>query len=142
MDSMNREVYMTKAACIIVITGLLVLFSNVSFMDTAEGADLSAAMKNEAQASWRENRLALGKAVYEKTCSACHDDGLDGAPAIGDQQAWSQRSPLWSAVLFEHSKSGYLDMPAKGAHPELSDQEVDAASEYMLSTTFPEMPLD
>jgi cytochrome c5 len=45
-------------------------------------------------------------------------------------------------VLFEHSKDGYLDMPAKGSHQELTDQAVDAASEYLLSVTYPELPLD
>jgi cytochrome c5 len=49
---------------------------------------------------------------------------------------------LWSAVLFEHANAGFLQMPAKGACPELTEPSVDAASEYLLSVTFPELPLD
>jgi hypothetical protein len=33
-------------------------------------------------------------------------------------------------------------MPAKGDRPELTEQAVDAAGEYLLSITFPELPLD
>ena len=98
--------------------------------------------QEETTDSWREQRLEAGKVAYEQACASCHDEGTDGAPAIGDRDAWSDRSPLWSAVLFEHSKTGYLKMPAKGAHEELTDKSVEAAGEYMLSVTFPEMPLD
>jgi cytochrome c5 len=96
----------------------------------------------EAYETWRENRLAWGKEVYGNYCAGCHEPGASQAPAIRDRNAWSTRSPLWSAVLFEHAKSGYLEMPARGDHPELSDVAVDAAAEYMLSETYPELPLD
>jgi cytochrome c5 len=95
-----------------------------------------------APAPWREGYLALGRETYERSCASCHDEGLDGAPVIGDRDAWSERSPLWSAVLLEHAKSGYLAMPARGGSPELTDRAVEAAGEYMLSETFPERPGD
>jgi cytochrome c5 len=95
-----------------------------------------------AKNSWRERRLSYGKSIYESACASCHDQGINGAPAIGDQNEWSKRSPLWLAVLFEHAKVGYLGMPPKGGSSELTDLEVDAAGEYMLSVTFPKLPLD
>jgi cytochrome c5 len=49
---------------------------------------------------------------------------------------------MWQAVLFNHAKAGYLDMPEKGGAAELSDEAVEAAAEYMLSLTFPELPTD
>ena len=91
---------------------------------------------------WRERYLALGRETYEQVCASCHDENEDGAPAKGDRESWSNRSPLWAAVLFEHAKNGYLDMPAKGGHPELTERAVEAAGEYMLSETFPELPRD
>ena len=103
---------------------------------------LDEAVQAQASAAWRARRLEAGKQVYEHACASCHDEGVHGAPAIGDRDAWKDRSPLWSAVLFEHSRDGYLEMPAKGAHEDLSDLEVDAAGEYLLSKTFPELPLD
>jgi cytochrome c5 len=126
----------------------LVIFSTLCFLSCAAyGGQQTTPAGNEAVQraaadSWLERRLAIGREVYEQACASCHDDGVGGAPAIGDRDAWSERSPLWLAVLFEHSKAGYLDMPAKGAHLDLTDQAVDAASEYMLSVTFPEKPLD
>lgn len=92
--------------------------------------------------SWRDRYLQLGQETYESSCSQCHDEGIDGAPVIGDEESWSGRSPLWSAVLLVHAKNGYLGMPAKGGCAELSAREVEAAGEYMLSVTFPKLPRD
>jgi cytochrome c5 len=94
------------------------------------------------QDSWRARYFALGRETYEKACASCHDDGKQGSPAKGDRESWTNRSPLWAAVLFEHAKNGYLEMPAKGGHPELTDRAVEAAGEYMLSETFPELLRD
>ncbi len=73
-------------------------------------------------------------------CASCHDTGVAGAPRIGDDQSWSNRSPLWTAVLAEHAEDGYLGMPAMGGAEELSERAVQDAVEYMLSATFPEAP--
>ena len=81
-----------------------------------------------------------GKQAYEKVCAECHDEGLDGAPKTGDQEARAGRSWLWEAVLFEHAKDGYLSMPAKGGEESLDDAAVEMAAEYMLTKTFPDAP--
>ena len=91
---------------------------------------------------WQERYLQLGQETYQGNCAQCHDEGIDGAPVIGDRKSWSNRSPLWSAVLIVHAQNGYLGMPAKGGCTELSDRAVEAAGEYMLSITFPELPRD
>jgi len=100
------------------------------------------AYTDHQQLNWRERYLELGRETYESACAACHDEGKDGSPAMGDRDSWANRSPLWSAVLIEHAKSGYLGMPSKGGQQELSDKAVQAAGDYMLSETFPELPLD
>ena len=64
------------------------------------------------------------------------------APLIGNPKDWSGRSELWDAVLAEHAKKGYLHMPAQGGDAEISDSEIEAATEYMLSRTYPDLPLD
>jgi len=124
------------------ILGLLCLFSCAAYCDPASPPALDETVHKEAADMWRERRLAYGKEIYEQACASCHDEGVDEAPAIGDRKAWSQRSQLWSTVLFAHAKDGYLEMPAKGDRPEFTEQAIDAASEYLLSITFPEMPLD
>lgn len=93
-------------------------------------------------ADWRERYLEVGRETYQWACAGCHDSGEQGAPRKGDRAAWADRSPLWSAVLLEHAKQGYLEMPAKGGNPLLGDHAVQAAGEYMLSETFPEKPVD
>jgi cytochrome c5 len=113
-----------------------------AFADNPVPSDSDEVITVRASEAWRERRLATGRETYQHACASCHDEGVEGAPAIGNREAWASRSPLWSAVLFEHSREGYLGMPAKGGHDDLSEQEVDAASEYLLSETFPEMPLD
>lgn len=85
-----------------------------------------------------EQELLEGQRAYENVCAGCHEEGKGGAPVTGDREAWAERSPLWAAVLEEHAKDGYLDMPAKGGNPDLADQEVRAAADYMLTLTHPE----
>lgn len=92
--------------------------------------------------SWRARYLALGKDVFDWHCAHCHANPKEDAPQMGAKEDWSNRSPLWSAVLLEHADQGYMDMPAKGANPLLSDRAVEAAGEYMLGETFPELPAD
>ena len=90
-----------------------------------------------------ENMAPLrGKAEYERACASCHDEGTGEAPAIGDREAWAARSPLWEAVLYEHATQGFLDMPAMGGAEDLTESDVEAAAEYMLSITYPERPPD
>lgn len=84
----------------------------------------------------------LGNNTYAAACARCHDSGLDGAPVIGQPDTWSGRSAMWRAVLTEHAKNGYLEMPARGGEDALSDEAVAAATEYMLCETWPELPRD
>ncbi len=98
---------------------------------------LTACSANRDAASPMEPSTLTGQETYNAACASCHDTGLDGAPVTGNLVDWVDRSPLWQAVLMEHAKEGYLEMPAKGGHPELSDRAVSAAVEYMLTSTFP-----
>jgi cytochrome c5 len=89
-----------------------------------------------------EQGLLEGQRAYQNVCAGCHEEGKDGAPLTGDREAWADRSPLWAAVLEEHAKDGYLDMPAKGGDPDLSDEEVRAAVDHMMMLTHPEQPTE
>jgi cytochrome c5 len=99
-------------------------------------------MERDVMPSWREDYLALGKDTYERACASCHESGEQGAPVTGKREQWEGRSDLWQAVLFEHAKSGYLEMPGKGGQSDLTDESVEAAAEYMLGLTYPELPKD
>ena len=80
--------------------------------------------------------------AYERACADCHDTGRGGAPRTGDPLAWTDRSALWEAVLFEHAQKGYFEMPAHGLDGRFSDEEVAAAAQYMLEITHPDRPRD
>ena len=82
------------------------------------------------------------RVAYEHACADCHETGKNGAPRTGDTAAWAGRSSLWEAVLFEHAKSGYFDMPAHGLDGRFSDEEIAAAAQYMLEITHPDRPRD
>ena len=95
-----------------------------------------------ASGAFAENGEFNGEAAYLEHCAGCHDDGVQGAPRIGEPSEWEFRSSLWQAVLMEHAKQGSYDMPARGGKAELPDEVVNAAAEYMLEKTFPDRPKD
>ncbi len=84
--------------------------------------------------------LLAGQQAYEEVCAGCHEEGLDGAPRTGNRDDWDGRSQLWEAVLFEHARSGYKNMPAKGGEATLDEVTVTKAAEYMMTLTYPERP--
>jgi cytochrome c5 len=86
--------------------------------------------------------ITTGQDAYEIVCSTCHADGKDGAPRTDHPEDWDGRSTLWQAILIEHAKRGYMDMPAKGGDGTLSDEVVAAAAEYMLERTQAGIPSD
>lgn len=102
----------------------------------------SAGVNDGAAAASTASNNEYGRKAYEEYCAGCHETGMLGAPIAGDSQFWEGRSTLWQAVLMEHAKTGYFDMPAKGSRPDLPDETIDAATEYMLSITFPDLPKD
>ncbi|HJP36015.1 MAG TPA: c-type cytochrome [Gammaproteobacteria bacterium] len=77
--------------------------------------------------------LSTGRAIYTAYCAACHDGGKEGAPRLGDDAAWAPRAPFWSSVLRSHVEDGFLAMPPNAGRPRLSDKEVAAAVDYMIS---------
>jgi cytochrome c5 len=83
-----------------------------------------------------------GQAAYVEHCAGCHETGMMGAPREGEPDDWQGRSDLWQAVLMEHAKTGFFEMPARGGKSDLPDDVVSAAAEYMLEITFPDRPKD
>jgi cytochrome c5 len=74
-----------------------------------------------------------GKGTYEKVCFACHAAGVAGAPKFGDKAAWAPRVAQGKDALHASALHGKGAMPAKGGNPALSDADVMAAVDYMVS---------
>jgi len=77
--------------------------------------------------------------MYQGSCIACHNIGVAGAPALGDKNAWQPRIAKGTELLVKHAVEGFkspggkIGMPAKGGKASLSNADVRAAVEYMIS---------
>ncbi|MGB4468279.1 MAG: c-type cytochrome [Azovibrio sp.] len=74
-----------------------------------------------------------GPAVYASVCSACHATGAAGAPVKGDKAAWAPRIATGSDALYRSALGGKNAMPPKGGAANLSDDEIKAAVDYLVS---------
>jgi len=74
----------------------------------------------------------VGESVYAKSCAACHDSGVMGAPKVGDKDAWSPLIGEGEDALTQNAIKGTGKMPPKGGNMKLSDDEVKAAVVYMI----------
>jgi cytochrome c5 len=78
-----------------------------------------------------------GEAAYRKICFTCHDQGIAGAPKVGDAEAWSARTPKGVAGLLQSVIEGVSGpngvMLPRGGLASLTDAELEGAVRYMLS---------
>jgi len=79
---------------------------------------------------------ANGEEVFKTVCGTCHGPGLAGAPKFGDHAAWAARLAEGRPTLYQHALAGYQGkagvMPAKGGRPDLSDDLIRQAVDYMV----------
>lgn len=103
---------------------------------TAPGTDPSAGAAGPAGPEGVD--AARGESVYKSVCAVCHGPGVAGAPRPGDKADWAPRLAQGNDVLYTHAIKGFQGqkgvMPPKGGNMSLSDAEVKAAVDYMVST--------
>ena len=110
--------------------------------EAVAGQDNTAlAIKQEGPASGAgsaspEAMPKTGKELFEQTCSACHGQGIAGAPKAGDKAAWGPRIAAGKATLYQHALQGYQGqtgvMPPKGGRTDAPDDLVKQAVDYMV----------
>ncbi|MEM7362507.1 MAG: c-type cytochrome [Pseudomonadota bacterium] len=81
---------------------------------------------------------ADGETIWEANCKGCHGYGIAGAPLAGDRKAWAPRIAKGKNTLYEHAINGHFGkrgtmMPARGGNSELTDDQVIAAVDHMVS---------
>ena len=74
-----------------------------------------------------------GKEVVIVVCAKCHASGAEGAPKIGDNQAWKKRASRGLSSLTENALKGVRKMPPHGGSQKLSDLEIKRAITYMVN---------
>ena len=77
---------------------------------------------------------ADGKTTYDRVCAGCHATGVLGAPRPGNAADWTQRLPGGTANLYRSALQGTAKgMPPKAGRPDLPDEEIRAAVDYMIA---------
>lgn len=78
-----------------------------------------------------------GEEVYNAACMACHSTGAAGAPKVGDVAAWGERIAKGMDALYDAGINGLsgTGMMAKGGCVNCSDEEVNAAVDYMVESS-------
>lgn len=74
-----------------------------------------------------------GADVYNSSCVACHSTGLAGAPKPGDAEAWKPRLANGADTVLKHAIHGLNAMPPKGTCANCTDEELQAAIDYMTA---------
>ena len=73
---------------------------------------------------------ADGKTVYSKACALCHSAM---PPKLGDKAAWKPRIAAGTDGMVAAVIKGKGPMPPRGGTASLSDADIRAAVEYMVS---------
>lgn len=86
--------------------------------------------------------LQSGWKIWLGTCRACHANLLSDAPQVRSPRAWSPRLEKSLTTLYSHALEGFTgpsgtEMPARGGNRNLTDDEVKAAVDYMISLVKP-----
>jgi cytochrome c5 len=75
-----------------------------------------------------------GKQIVESVCVKCHGTGVNGAPKIGDRDAWIPRLAKGLEELQKRAIRGHDGMPSRGGRADLTDAEMRSAIVYMFNT--------
>lgn len=74
--------------------------------------------------------------LYNAACSACHAQGIGGAPRIGDKAAWAPRIAQGKDTLYKRAIEGFQGsaglMPPKGGRVDLADDLIRQGVDYMV----------
>lgn len=75
----------------------------------------------------------VGEQIVTSVCASCHAAGLMQSPKLGSADDWAPRLEKGIETLYDHAINGFNAMPAKGGRADLSDEDVKAAVDYMVS---------
>ena len=79
-----------------------------------------------------ETTAGPGATVVTQVCALCHRSGMMSSPKLGNAADWAPRIEKGIDTLYSNAINGINMMPARGGRPDLSDDDVKAAVDYML----------
>ena len=82
----------------------------------------------------RSREISNGFKLYNQVCFDCHNMGKNGAPQLGNKEAWKERSKQDIDTLTKHAIDGHGLMGQKGGSAINSIEGVKSMVMYMLST--------
>ncbi|MDH3321085.1 MAG: c-type cytochrome, partial [Betaproteobacteria bacterium] len=74
-----------------------------------------------------------GAQIVQAQCSKCHQEGVGGAPRIGDMAAWAPRLKGGLDGAVRAAIHGHGGMPPRGDRADLTDAEMRNAVIYMIN---------
>ena len=102
-------------------------------VEATEPAAEPVAEPQAAAGAESQSAAVDGQKVYQASCQACHAAGVAGAPKLGDKAAWAPRIAKGVDVLVSSVKNGLNVMPPKGGCMSCSDEELRAATDYIVA---------
>lgn len=75
--------------------------------------------------------IGHGQAVFQKSCAACHQTGIAGAPMMNEQARWAELRKKGLNTLFDHAVNGFKGHPPRGGDYELSGNDIRDALLFM-----------
>lgn len=104
-------------------------------MTRAVGYMVSGGKATDAKKVAKPAKARTGEQVVQERCQECHVAGKQGAPKLGDMNEWKPRLQGGVDRLVKSAIGGHNSMPARGGMANLSDAEMKAAVEFMVSKT-------
>lgn len=104
----------------------------VRYGDEGAAALADAQAAAAAAAAPAEPVEVNGESVYNGLCMACHGAGVSGAPIPGSDLMAARETEKGLDGLVQNAINGLNAMPARGGNPALTDEQIQAAVEFML----------
>jgi cytochrome c5 len=73
-----------------------------------------------------------GGQIYNTYCAVCHKAGLNAAPKYGDKILWGRVVKKGRETVYGNAINGVRGMPPRGGIAGLSDEEIKAATDYIV----------
>lgn len=137
----SKSIMWATIAVAVVLIAIIYPLTNKSFNSAADAGDNNDAEVRIAPVARFELAKAApvssgpkdGATIFNSVCGACHNTGAAGAPKVDDKAAWAPRIAQGKDALYKSALNGKNAMPAKGGAGDLSDAEIKATVDYILT---------